>query len=314
MPNVALETLKTERNAIDNLIKNFQTERFEQAIELINKTEGKVIFTGLGKTGHIGKKLAATFASTGTPAFFMQSTEANHGDLGMVDFAKDTLIAISHSGESNESFNTLRLCNENNMRIITICNNDDSTIAKLGSVNLKNFVTAEGCPLGLAPMSSTTVTLALGDALAAAVMVRKGFTAEDFGASHPAGKLGRRLLKAGSSEVMSILPSIPNGSTLKEALTLMNHYRMGCLVVVDENENLAGFISQGDFGRGLEKLGMEGKVDEIMTLAPTTIDADELGVGGYNIMREKNISSLVVMHDQKPMGILDIKICRKMFS
>lgn len=314
MANIALETLKTERNAIDNLIKNFQTEKFEEAIELITATEGKVIFTGLGKTGHIGKKLAATFASTGTPAFFMQSTEANHGDLGMVDFKNDTLVAISHSGESNESFNTLRLCNENNMRIITICNNDESTIAKFGNVNLKNFVTAEGCPLGLAPMSSTTVTLALGDALAAAVMVRKGFTVDDFGASHPAGKLGRRLLKAGSSEVMSILPSIQTGSTLKDALILMNHYRMGCLVAIDENHNLAGFISQGDFGRGLEKLGMTGKIDEIMTLAPTTIEADELGVGGYNTMRDKNISSLVVIHDQKPMGILDIKICRSLFN
>lgn len=314
MTNIALDTLKAERDGINNLIENFQTERFEKAIEIIMSAKGKVIFTGLGKTGHIAKKLAATFASTGTPSFFLHSTESNHGDMGMVNFKEDVLISISHSGESNESFNTARLCHENNMPIITMTNNDNSTIAKLGNVNLKNFVEKEACPLGLAPTTSTTVTLALGDALATAVMARKGFTATDFGASHPAGKLGRRLLKAGSNEVMRDLPKITTKATLKQALSLMNHYRLGCLVVLDENDNLAGFISQGDFSRGLENLGMEGKVDDIMIKQPKTIEADELGVGGYNLMKENDISSLIVMQNNKPVGILDIKVCEHMFN
>tara|TARA_Y100001960_G_C14778703_1_gene885043 strand:+ start:4905 stop:5849 length:945 start_codon:yes stop_codon:yes gene_type:complete len=314
MTQTALETLKVERDSITNLIENFQHEEFEQAIQLILETKGKVIFTGLGKTGHIGKKLAATFASTGTPAFFMQSTEANHGDLGMVDFKKDTLIAISHSGESNESFNTLRLCNENGMRIITLSNNENSTLAKLANVNLKNFVKNEGCPLGLAPMASTTVTLALGDALAAAIMKRKNFTPEDFGLSHPAGKLGRRLLKAGSSEVISALPKVTVGTSLKDALSYMNRYRLGCLVVLNEDESLAGFISQGDFNRGLEEFGLTGLVDDVMIKQPQTFDHENLGVAGYNRMKEKDISSLIILKDAMPIGILDIKVCRHMFN
>lgn len=314
MAEIALKTLQVERDAISNLIENFQTERFEEAIKIILATKGKVIFTGLGKTGHIGKKLAATFASTGTPAFFMQSTEANHGDLGMVDFEKDTLIAISHSGESNEAFNTLRLCNENGMKIISLCNNDESTMGKLSNVNLCNFVTDEGCPLGLAPMASTTVTLALGDCLAAAIMKRRNFSPADFGISHPAGKLGRRLLKAGAKEVISALPKVTVGTNLKDALSFMNRYRLGCLVVLNKDESLAGFISQGDFGRGLEEYGMKGLVDDIMVKGPMTINAEELGVSGYNVMVEKNISSLIVMKDDSPIGILDIKVCEHMFN
>jgi arabinose-5-phosphate isomerase len=311
---MAIQTLQAERDGIDNLINNFESDKFEQAVQIILNAKGKVIFTGLGKTGHIAKKLAATFASTGTPAFFLHSTESNHGDMGMVDFKNDVLVSISHSGESNESFNTIRICNENGMKIITMTNNDNSTIAKLGNVNLKNFVSKEACPLGLAPTTSTTVTLALGDALATTVMERKNFTPEDFGLSHPNGKLGRRLLKAGSNEVMVALPKVTTDITLKQALSFMNSYRLGCLVVLNADDTLAGFISQGDFGRGLENNGMDAKVSEIMTYNPTTLDANELGVAGYNIMREKDISSIIVVADNKPIGLLDIKQCRHLFT
>lgn len=314
MTNVAITTLKNEADAINNLIENFQTEEFEKAISLILRTEGKLVFTGLGKTGHIGKKLAATFASTGTPAFFLHSTESNHGDLGMVDFGKDTLVAISHSGESYESFNTIRICNEYRMRIITLCNNDNSTIAKLGTVNLKNFVKKEACPLGLAPTSSTTVTLALGDALATETMSRKGFTPEDFGLSHPAGKLGRRLLKASSSELMKPLPSINENSTFMEALAPLNKYRLGCLAVINSSNQLTGFLSSGDFTRGLEKVGLDGNISDAMSQNPKIIDHDELGIGGFNRMVEENVSSLIVIKNNMPIGLLDIKVCEHMFN
>jgi len=193
--NIGIDTIKKEIEGLQNLLANFQNEEFTKAVDLLTNIKGKIIFFGIGKTGHICNKLAATMASTGSSAFFVHAAEANHGDLGMIG-QDDIVVAISHSGESRELFPTARFCNNTGIPLIALTNNENSTLGKLATVVLKNFCSTEACPLGLAPTTSTTATLALGDALAMAVMSSKNFTPEDFGMSHPGGKLGAKTAPA----------------------------------------------------------------------------------------------------------------------
>lgn len=312
--SVGKKVLLDEAQSILNLLENFQDENFEKACEIILNTPGKLIFIGLGKTGHISAKLSATFSSTGTPSFCIHSTESNHGDLGGIQPESDTLVFISQSGESFESFNTIRFAKENNMRIITLSNKENSTLARLGGVNLRNFVSSEACPLGLAPTSSTTAFLALGDALAAAVMTLKGFTANDFADSHPDGALGRNKLKAGSEKLMKPLPIVTQSDTIEHIIKVMNSHRLGCAVVVNEDQTLAGFISSGDILRHIASNGLKAVLSNVdFNRAPLTIEHDELGVKGYNMMNIEDKSSLIVMKEGLPIGILDIKVCEHMF-
>jgi arabinose-5-phosphate isomerase len=310
--NAGLQTLKLEMNAIANLIENFQEEEFVKAAELLTNVKGKIIFFGIGKTGHIGKKLAATFASTGSSAFFVHAAEANHGDLGMLT-NNDILVAISHSGESKELFPTVKACKRAGVPVIGFTNNENSTVGRHSTVVLKNFVSNEACPLGLAPTSSTTVTLALGDALAMAVMQEKGFTTEDFGKSHPGGKLGARTSPV--KEFMSKLPVIHNELTILEAFKEVNDYRLGCGVLLNEDETLAGFVSDGDLRRGLVEKGPQEKITDAMIKNPKTINQDQLSIAGQNLLTEYRITSLIVVDDNNlPVGILDKKVCDELLG
>lgn len=302
-----LKTIKEEMAGLQNLLENFQNEDFVKAVEVLTNVKKKIIFFGIGKTGHIAKKLAATFASTGSSAFFVHAAEANHGDLGMLS-QDDVLVAISHSGESKELFETVKYCQRNGITVIGMTNNPESTLGRHSNIVLKNFVTKEACPLGLAPTTSTTVTLALGDALAMAVMEQKGFTKEDFGVSHPGGKLGARTAPA--KEFMDVLPVIDGNLTLLEAMKPVNDYRLGCGVILNEDNTLAGFVSDGDLRRGLVNKGVDAKIHEAMITTPTTMNENNLATAGYNILVEKQISSLIVINDNGlPIGILDKKVC-----
>lgn len=307
-----LDTLKAETLALENLIENFQSEEFVKAAEILSSVKGKIIFFGIGKTGHIGKKLAATFASTGSSAFFVHAAEANHGDLGMLE-QEDVLVAISHSGESKELFSTVKACKRAGIPVIGFTNNENSTVGRNSSVVLKNFVNKEACPLGLAPTSSTTVTLALGDALAMAVMEQKNFTTEDFGKSHPGGKLGARTSPV--KEFMSTLPVVNGNDTILESFKEVNDYRLGCGVILNDDKSLAGFISDGDLRRGLVEKGPDAKITAAMIKNPKTINQNELSLAGQNLLTEYKITSLVVVDDNnKPVGILDKKVCDELLG
>ena len=310
--NAGLRTLDLEKKAIENLIENFQEEEFVKAAELLTNVKGKIIFFGIGKTGHIGKKLAATFASTGSSAFFVHAAEANHGDLGMLE-TKDVLVAISHSGESKELFSTVKACKRAGIPVIGFTNNENSTVGRNSTVVLKNFVSSEACPLGLAPTSSTTVTLALGDALAMAVMQQKGFSTEDFGKSHPGGKLGARTSPV--KEFMSALPVINSNLTILEAFKEVNDYRLGCGVILNDDSSLAGFVSDGDLRRGLVEKGPESKITAAMIKNPRTINQEQLSISGQNLLTEYKITSLIVVDDNNlPVGILDKKVCDELLG
>ena len=307
-----LETLERELNAIKHLMENFQHEEFTKAVELLSSVKGKIIFFGIGKTGHIGKKLAATFASTGSSAFFVHAAEANHGDLGMLS-TDDVLIAISHSGESKELFPTVKACKRYGIPVIGLTNNENSTVGRNSEVILKNFVGKEACPLGLAPTSSTTATLALGDALAMAVMEQKNFTTEDFGKSHPGGKLGARTSPV--KEFMSPLPVLKDSDTILDAFKEVNDYRMGCGVILNEDKTLAGFVSDGDLRRGLVEKGADAPITSAMIKNPKTLNQEELAAAGQNLLTEYRISSLVIVDDNNlPVGILDKKVCDELLG
>ena len=302
-----LETLEMEKKAIEHLMGNFQEAEFTKAVELLSSVKGKIIFFGIGKTGHIGKKLAATFASTGSSAFFVHAAEANHGDLGMLE-KTDVLVAISHSGESKELFSRVKACKRAGIPVVGLTNNENSTVGRNSTVVLKNFVGKEACPLGLAPTSSTTVTLALGDALAMAVMAEKNFTVEDFGKSHPAGKLGMRT--APIKEFMSPLPVLSSEDNILQAFKEVNDHRLGCGVILNEDKTLAGFVSDGDLRRGLVEKGVDAKITEAMIKNPRTLNQEELAAAGQNLLDEYKISSLVIVDDNNlPVGILDKKVC-----
>lgn len=307
-----LDTLLREKDALENLINNFQNDEFLKATELLTNVKGKIIFFGIGKTGHIGKKLAATFASTGSSAFFVHAAEANHGDLGMLE-SSDVLVAISHSGESKELFSTVKACKRAGVPVIGFTNNENSTVGRHSNVVLKNFVSKEACPLGLAPTSSTTVTLALGDALAMAVMGQKNFTTEDFGKSHPGGKLGARTSPI--KEFMSPLPIINDEDTILDTFKKVNDYRLGCGVILNVSGTLAGFISDGDLRRGLVQKGPDAKITKAMITNPKTINENELSIAGQNLLIEYQITSLVVLNDDnKAVGILDKKVCDQLLG
>ncbi|MCP4354808.1 MAG: KpsF/GutQ family sugar-phosphate isomerase [Proteobacteria bacterium] len=307
--NIGVETLKQEIAGLQNLVDNFQHDRFTQAAEMLANVKGKIIFFGIGKTGHICKKLAATLASTGSSAFFVHAAEANHGDLGMIG-KDDILVAISHSGESRELFPTARFCKNQGIPVISLTNNDNSTLGKLSTVVLRNFCDVEtGCPLRLAPTTSTTATLALGDALAMAVMDSKSFTPEDFGVSHPGGKLGART--APSKDMMETLPIIDGELTVDKARKAVSDYRLGCGVILNADKSLAGFISDGD----LRRAGRDDLIKNAMTIKPSTINQDELAMAGYNKMVEEEISNIVVINsNEMPIGVLDRKVLDKSFA
>ena len=282
-------------------------ERFVNACQTILNCSGRVVVTGMGKSGHIGRKIAATFASTGTPAFFMHPGEAGHGDLGML-VQGDVLIAISNSGESDEIRMLLPVVKQLNIPLISISRDKRGILPRSADIALTLGLSEEACPLGLAPTSSTTATLALGDALAVALLHARGFTSHDFALSHPAGALGRRLLTR-VSDIMHTdhLPVVHHQSSLNETLLVMTSGRLGLAVVVDDDGKVVGIFTDGDLRRKLaEHTNLTVEIQTLMTKTPKSVDQQMRASDALSLMNENAISQLLVLKDRQLIGVISI--------
>jgi arabinose-5-phosphate isomerase len=307
----ARRVLQIEAEAIEQLVERIN-EAFVRAVELILACEGKVVVTGVGKSGIIGQKIASTLASTGTPAFFLHPTEGIHGDLGMLD-KKDIIVAISNSGETDELSQILPLIKRYGNTLIVLTGKTTSTLARAGDVVLDVSVQEEACPLGLAPTASTTVTLAMGDALAVALLEKRGFDKEDFAMLHPGGKLGRRLLLT-VRDLMHVgeeLPTVYEDTLMKEALVEITSKRLGVTGVTNKRKELVGVITDGDLRRALERYPdlLERRAAEVMTRNPKWIEADTLAAQAVQRMEEHSITSLFVFEtngERVPTGIIHL--------
>ncbi|MEJ2763915.1 KpsF/GutQ family sugar-phosphate isomerase [Photobacterium sp. MCCC 1A19761] len=282
---------------------------FSEACRLIAACTGKVIIMGMGKSGHIGNKIAATLASTGTPAFFVHPGEASHGDLGMINKG-DVVLAISNSGEASEILTLLPVIKRLGIPLISMTGKPESSMAQMAQIHLQITVDQEACPLNLAPTSSTTATLAMGDALAIALMESRGFTADDFALSHPGGALGRKLLLR-IADIMHTgerLPMVGEQATIKDALLEVSRKGLGMTAVVDDQQNLLGVFTDGDLRRLLDN-----RVDihttaigEVMTRQPATIAPNQLAAEGLKLMEERKISGLLVTENDQLVGALNM--------
>lgn len=307
----AKKVIRIEAEALTRLADSINGE-FERAVALILQSKGRVVVTGMGKSGLIGQKIASTMASTGTPAFFLHPAEAIHGDLGMI-IKGDVVIAISNSGETEEVIRILPIVERIGAKLISMTGNPASTLAKTGDVFLNVSVTEEACPLGLAPTASTTATLAMGDALAVALLIERGFKAEDFALFHPGGSLGKKLLLKVSDMMHSgeNLPLVRYDIPMKQALFEITSKKLGCTGVVDENGALIGVVTDGDLRRALERgIDFIGRpAGELMTKNPKRILADDLAAKALQRMEEFSITSLFVFADKDsdlPVGIVHL--------
>ena len=302
----AIDAIRTEQRALELLIDELD-ERFVNACQTILNCSGRVVVTGMGKSGHIGRKITATFASTGTPAFFMHPGEAGHGDLGML-VQGDVLIAISNSGESDEIRMLLPVVKQLNIPLISISRDKRGILPRSADIALTLGLSEEACPLGLAPTSSTTATLALGDALAVALLHARGFTSHDFALSHPAGALGRRLLTH-VSDIMHTnhLPVVHHQSTLNETLLVMTSGRLGLAVVVDDDSKVVGIFTDGDLRRKLaEHTNLTVEIQTLMTKTPKSVDQQMRASDALSLMNENAISQLLVLKDRQLIGVISI--------
>jgi arabinose-5-phosphate isomerase len=305
----ARNVVETESRAIFALSERIDAN-FIAACELIVACTGRIVVTGMGKSGHIARKIAATFASTGTPAFFMHPAEASHGDLGMIT-PDDVVIALSNSGETDELLMILPVVKRKGVPLIAMSGKTQSSLAKLSDVHLDVSVSREACPLGLAPTASTTAALVMGDALAIALLEARGFTSEDFAASHPAGSLGRRLL-VHISDVMHTgleLPKIHEDATATEALMEMTRKGLGITAVVNSSDDLVGVFTDGDLRRAVDDEAIDLRntvVSKLMTRGGKTISADKLAIEAARLMERHKISALLVTDQQgKLVGALN---------
>jgi arabinose-5-phosphate isomerase len=301
-------TLAIESRAVADLAARIG-EGFVLACELCLAATGRVVVAGLGKSGHVGNKIAATLASTGTPAFFLHAAEANHGDLGMIT-AGDVVLAISNSGETAELVALLPHLRRLGTPVIALTGNPASTLAREASVNLDVSVAEEACPLNLAPTASTTATLAMGDALATALLEARGFTAEDFARSHPGGVLGRKLLIHVSDVMRSgdDLPRVPGNTVLAQGLVEMSRKRLGLTAVVDADNQVLGVFTDGDLRRVLDR-GIDlrsASMQSVMTPNPRCITSHELAAEAVNRMQQHGITALLVVDDGQLVGALNI--------
>lgn len=306
----AKDVLTIEAEAIKNLARQLGRD-FESSVELIAKCSGRVIICGMGKTGIVGRKIAATLSSTGTPSIFLHSAEAVHGDLGQVT-PKDVMLIISQSGETEETIRLLPLVRKIGAKIIAVTGNPKSTLATHGDLILNTHVSSEGCPLGLAPMASTTVTIALGDALAACLIDRKNFKKEDFALYHPGGSLGRQLLLK-VEDIMrreAFFACVKATDKVKDVLWSITKARCGCACVVDGKRKLLGIFTDGDLRRHLEEDAsvLTRKVSEVMTKKPTTVLKDKLAAVAFDILKTRKIDELPVIDKQgRVVGLLDVQ-------
>ena len=298
-----------ERDALSAVAERLG-DGFAQACRLVLESRGRVVATGMGKSGHVARKIAATLASTGTPAFYVHPGEAGHGDLGMITDA-DVVLALSYSGESDEVLMLLPVLKRQGNRLIAMTGRPGSSLALAADVHLDVSVPAEACPLALAPTSSTTASLAMGDALAVALLDARGFTADDFARSHPAGSLGRRLLLH-ITDVMHSgeeLPQVRETASLSEALVEMSRKRLGMTAVVDAGQRLVGLFTDGDLRRALDSdLDVRSaRIVEVMTRTPRTIGADQLAVEAARLMETQQINGLIVVDGEgRAVGALNI--------
>jgi len=307
--SLAGEVLEIESRAVDELRSRLDAT-FVKACQLCLDTPGRIVVTGMGKSGHISSKIAATLASTGTPAFFMHPAEASHGDLGMIT-GNDLLLAVSYSGETEEVVTILPLVKRIGARLISITGNSKSTLAKTADAHLDVSVSEEACPLNLAPTASTTATLAMGDALAVALLKIRGFTAEDFARSHPRGRLGKRLLLR-VADVMrtdEAMPAVGPDVMLTEGLMEMTQKGLGMTAIVDGDGGILGIFTDGDLRRALDA-GVDVRkttMNEIMHADCKTIAPEVLAVEAVRLMEENKITSLLVADDERILiGALNV--------
>ena len=309
--DVAKKCFQDEAEAILNLIPKLD-DNFTKAIELIIESKGKFIVTGVGKSGHIGAKIASTMASTGTPAFFVNPLDAFHGDLGMIGEG-DVVLAISNSGQTDELLRFIPLLKERNIPIISMSGNPASLLAKFSDCHLNVSVEREACPLNLAPTSSTTATLAMGDAIACALMTVRNFQAQDFAQFHPGGSLGRRLLTRVKDYMISEnLPIVTRESKISDTLMQISRTKMGIAVVV-EDEKILGAVTDGDIRRTMQRdqdRFFQLTVKDLMNTNPKLIKADATLSQAEELMRNHNIKSLIVVNDEdRLVGIIDAFSC-----
>jgi arabinose-5-phosphate isomerase len=306
----ARAVIRTEATAIGALEPRIGAD-FVEACRLILACKGRVVVSGMGKSGHVARKIAATLASTGTPAFFVHPGEASHGDLGMI-LPQDVVLALSYSGETDELLLILPVIKRQGIPLIAITGRPDSSLAHQADVHLDGSISNEACPLGLAPTTSTTVALVLGDALAIALLEARGFTSEDFARSHPAGSLGRRLLLR-ISDVMHSgddVPRVAPDASLTAALVEMTRKHLGMTAVVDAEQRLLGVFTDGDLRRALDDKDINlrmATVAELMTRGPKTITADKLAAAAAQLMETHQIHALLVVDDERHVvGALNI--------
>jgi len=296
--NLEIETIKQLRDSLNiNLTK---------ALDIIQTSTGRVIITGMGKSGHIGKKIAASLASTGTPSFFVHPAEASHGDLGMIT-EDDVVIAISNSGESKELVDILNYCKRFGIKLISITKNVESTLGKAGDIVLQLPNNGEATPLGLAPTNSTTATLVLGDILTTCLISRKGFSVSDFNDRHPGGKLGSILQKV--SDLMHTdgeMPILEEHSNMQQVLLEMTSKRLGCVGFINQAGELTGMLTDGDLRRCLSSNILEKIACEVMTKNPKTVTKDVMASEVLKIMHDKKITNMFVVENRIPVGVIHI--------
>ncbi|EAH7187492.1 KpsF/GutQ family sugar-phosphate isomerase [Campylobacter lari] len=304
---IAKEVFEIESKTILDLCDNLD-ENFSKTIDLILSIKGRCVISGMGKSGHIGAKIAATLASTGTPSFFMHPGEALHGDLGMIT-SEDMLLAISNSGETEEVLKLIPVIKKRKIPLIVMAGNQNSTLAKQADIFINIAVKKEACPLQLAPTSSTTATLAMGDAIAVALMRARKFRPDDFALFHPGGSLGRKLLtRVGDLMVSNNLPIVSPESEFNELVDVMTSGKLGLCIVL-ENKKLVGIITDGDLRRALranDKPRFDFKAKEIMSEKPKTIEVSAMASEAEELMLKHKIKEIVVTQDEKIVGIIQL--------
>ncbi|WP_018625321.1 KpsF/GutQ family sugar-phosphate isomerase [Kangiella aquimarina] len=302
----AERVISIESNAVANL-KQQLDQTFVAACTKLLGCQGKVVVIGMGKSGHIGSKMAATLASTGTPAFFVHPAEASHGDLGMIG-EQDVVIALSNSGETHEVTALLPVIKRRGIELISITSNDNSSLAKASDIHIKVQVEQEACPHNLAPTASTTAVLALGDAIAVSLLEARGFTPDDFALSHPGGSLGKRLILQVNDLMHSgdAFPSVKPTISIRNALFEMTDKRMGMTTVTDHQGNLLGIFTDGDLRRAFERdVDIDAPISDVMTKGCKTVKTQTLAVDAVNLMEESSITSLIVVDENnKPQGVI----------
>ncbi|MFG1391877.1 KpsF/GutQ family sugar-phosphate isomerase [Xanthobacter agilis] len=305
----AVATVEAERNGLEALIRALKgplATAFAQAVTTIREARGRVVVTGMGKSGHVARKIAATLASTGTPAYYVHPAEASHGDLGMIT-ADDVIIALSWSGETAELRDLVNYSRRFDAPLIAFTARGDSTLGRMASTLLEVPAAQEACPLGLAPTTSTVMLLALGDAIAVALLEGRGFTALQFRQFHPGGKLGaslsfvRDVMRGGEA-----LPLVRTGTLMGETLVEMSGKGLGCVAVIDAQGHLTGIVTDGDLRRHMANDLVVQPVERVMTPSPKTVRSDQLASEALKIMNAQKITSLLVADDRRPVGVLHI--------